>query len=84
MTTLPLHGFLQGDTLGLLVMVDEEESMGEVARRLQEAASVRVRLWPPVAIIHGGRELDPSWSVRRAGLRPLDRVDVVERSEALP
>ncbi len=81
---IPLHGFLQGDTLGLLIVVNDEQSVGEVARQLQEAADVRVRLGPSVVLVHDGRELDPSWTVRQAGMRPLDRVDVIEVRSAEP
>jgi hypothetical protein len=76
---IPLHGFLQGDTLGLLILADEDETIQSLARKLQRAASVRVRVQPRarVELIHRGRALDPALTVAAAGLTPLDRFDVV-------
>jgi len=36
---LPLYGFLDGDTIGLLIVADENESIASLARKLQEAGS---------------------------------------------
>jgi hypothetical protein len=75
---IPLYAFVQGDTLGLVVMAGEEEPVGALAQRLQEAASVRVRPRPSVRVVHRGRVLDAGSTVRQAGIEPLDRVDLVE------
>ncbi len=73
---IPLYCFLQGDTVGLLILAREEQSVGELAQQLQEAASVRVQPRPSVTVVHRGRALDATWTVRQAGMAPLDRVDV--------
>jgi len=39
---IPLYGFLEGDTLGLLVLAEEDETVLELARKLQNAANLRV------------------------------------------
>jgi hypothetical protein len=75
---IPLYAFVEGDTLGLVVMAGEEEPVGALAQRLQEAASLRVRPRPSVKLIHRGRALDARCTVRQAGMEPLDRVDLVE------
>ncbi len=75
---IPLYGFLQGDTIGLVVLAGEEQSVRQLAQQLQEAASIRVRPRPSVVVIHRGRVLDATWTVGQAGLAPLDRVDVME------
>lgn len=76
---IPLHGFLQGDTLGLVILAEEDETVLSLARKLQRAASVRVRPQPRarVQLLHRGRVLDPALTVVAAGLTPLDRFDVV-------
>ena len=76
---IPLHGFLQGDTIGLIIFADEDETVLSLARKLQRAASVRVRQEPHarVGLVHRGRVLDPTLTVAAAGLTPLDRFDVV-------
>ena len=40
--SIPVYGFLEGDTLGLLVLAEEGETVLELARKLQDAASIRV------------------------------------------
>ena len=74
---VPLYGFLQGDTLGLLVLVHSDDSVGVIVDRLQEAASVRVAPHPHAHVYVRGERLDPNLTVSKAGLAPLDRVDVV-------
>jgi hypothetical protein len=76
---IPLHGFLQGDTIGLLILADEGETVQSLARKLQRAASVRVRpdLGAKVQVLCRGRVLAPALTLTAAGLTPLDRFDVV-------
>ncbi len=76
---IPLYGFLQGDTIGLLLLVTETESIDAVGRKLMQAASVRVRPLDHFSVLHRGLVLDPESTVKDAGLEPLDRVDVVTR-----
>lgn len=73
----PLYGFLIGDTIGLLVLADEEETIASLAGKLQAAASVRVAPRARVRVLYGDAVLAPHLTVAAAGLRPLDRFDVV-------
>jgi hypothetical protein len=73
---IPLYGFLDGDTLGLLILVDPEETVGALAERMARSASVRVATVGPLALRSGGRTIDPGLTVAAAGLEPLDRFDV--------
>jgi Toluene-4-monooxygenase system protein B (TmoB) len=81
---VPLHGFVAGDTLGLVVLVHDTDRVQDVAERLQEAASVRVAPRQHTCLYVEGRPLDPELTVAAAGLGPLDRVDLVpdEREDA--
>jgi toluene-4-monooxygenase system protein B len=74
---VPLYGFLEGDVLGLMVLVHDDEPVGEIAARLMQAASVRLPPKTEAVVYAKGRALDPTLTVARAGLRALDRVDVV-------
>lgn len=73
---IPLYGFLQGDVLGILLLVDEETSIGELAERLQQAARLRVARRPDPVVKHQGRLLDVHWTVKQANLTALERIDV--------
>jgi hypothetical protein len=74
---VPLYGFLKGDTIGLIVLVQDSDTVADVARCLQQAAAVRVRPSAAAEVWFEGHRLDPAQSVAAAGLSALDRVDVV-------
>jgi hypothetical protein len=74
---VPLYGFLQGDTLGLLVLVQDDDKVADIASCLQQAAATRVAPRAGGRVYFEGRALDPKLTVAQAGLAALDRVDVV-------
>jgi Toluene-4-monooxygenase system protein B (TmoB) len=74
---LPLYGFLEGDTIGLLIVAEENETAGSLSRKLQEAASLRVAPIQNPQIIYRDKALDPGMTLADAGLKPLERFDVV-------
>jgi hypothetical protein len=76
---IPLYGFLEGDTLGLLVLAQEGDTVLELARKLQEAASIRVAHNDKIDLVYNGKAIDPGLTVAQAGLRALDRFDVISR-----
>ena len=75
---IPLYGFLQGDTIGLLIVAEEQDTVQSLADRLQEAASIRVARKTNVRVVYKDRTLDPALTIAQAGLEPLARFDVVE------
>jgi hypothetical protein len=78
---IPLYGFLQGDTIGLLILVDSLDTIEAVAGRLRQAASVRVAEDPRLRVVlHGTRRLDPTHTVAGSGLQPLDLIRVVREA----
>jgi hypothetical protein len=74
---LPLYGFLEGDTIGLLIVAEEHETVGSLSRKLQEAASLRVVPIQNPHILYRDEALDPGMTLAEAGLKPLERFDVV-------
>lgn len=73
---IPLYGFLEGDTIGLLVLAEETDSVRDLAEKLQQAARVRVA-HARVKVLFQGQPLDPEATVAQTALGPLDRIDVV-------
>ncbi|MBV8878623.1 MAG: hypothetical protein JO332_01545 [Planctomycetaceae bacterium] len=73
---VPLYGFLRGDTIGLVILAHDTDTIRDVGAKLQEAASVRVAPVPVVEVRHRGRLLDPDRTVAESGLEALERVDV--------
>ena len=76
---IPLYGFLEGDMLGLLVFAEEVETVQELARKLQDAASIRVARNDDVELLYNGKTVDPALTIAQAGLQALDRFDVIWR-----
>jgi hypothetical protein len=73
---VPLYGFLHGDTLGLIVLVQDHDPVATIADSLQEAASMRVIPGQKMRVWHNGKALDPALTVQQARIAPLDRIDV--------
>jgi hypothetical protein len=79
---IPLYGFLEGDTIGLLVLAEGDDSIAEIARKLQTAARLRVAIDGPVMVVYEGKRIDPGLTVAEAGLQSLARFDVRREAPA--
>ena len=73
---VPLYGFLEGDTIGLIVLAHDDDPIARVISRLQHSARWRVAKFEGARAFHAGRELDPDQTVAEAGLSALERIDV--------
>jgi hypothetical protein len=74
---VPLYGFVRGDSLGVLVLCKDTDSIQELAENLGQATTVRVEPRGVARVYRSGRLLDPGLTVAEAGLSALDRVDLV-------
>jgi hypothetical protein len=77
----PLYAFVRGDTLGLVVLAPEHESIDELAQRLSRAAAPRVALQGRLRVLHRGKPLAGELTITEAGIRALDRVDLVREAD---
>lgn len=77
---VPLYGFLQGDTMGLTIVVHDTDTVEELADKLKRAAHVRCRMDEDYDVVYRGVTLDRRISVGDAGFEFLDRFDVVRRT----
>lgn len=73
---IPVYGFVSGDTLGVLVLVREKDTLSTLAASLSQAASVRVPAGQRMSLRKDGVLLDPALTVAEARLAPLERVDL--------
>ncbi len=80
---VPLYGFLDGDTLGVLVLVHDDDRVAAVADTLQRAAAMRVEPRPRLRVVFRGEALADDLTVAQAGLSALDCVRVVP-AESVP
>jgi hypothetical protein len=74
---IPFYGFLQGDTVGLLILAEEGDTLQALARKLQDAASLRVAARERLQVVYNGKTMDPTMTVAQAGFQALDRFDVI-------
>jgi hypothetical protein len=72
-----LYCFVRGDTLGLVVLAPEAESVSQLAARLSRAAAPRVAPGAELQVVHRGRVLSGELTLKQAGIAPLDRVDLI-------
>ena len=70
---MPVHGFVRGDTVGLLVLVHDTDTIEQLARTLMDAAAVRLPPAPRARVYHRQVELSPEQTVARAGLTARNR-----------
>ena len=75
---IPLYGFLEGDTIGLVVLADENDTAAVLIDKLQTSAQVRVKPRKSLRLLHNGQMLDGQITVVQARMDALDRIDVVE------
>jgi toluene-4-monooxygenase system protein B len=74
---VPVHGFVRGDTVGLLVLVHDTDTIARLGRVLIDAAMVRVAPTASCRIYRGDVELPPQQTLAALGVRPLERIDLV-------
>jgi len=75
---IPLYGFLEGDTIGLLIVAEENETVQDLARKLRDGASLRVAPRERVQVIYKEQVLDPELTLIQAGVEALERFDVIQ------
>ena len=77
MTVMPLYAFVQGDSMGLVVLAHSDGTAAELADKLMQASAVRVTRRDKFRVMSGGRILDLGATLRMQGVQALDRVDLV-------
>jgi len=74
---VPLYGWVQGDSVVVVVLAREDQTVRELVELLCQAVAVRVSVVSKGFALLRGKRLDPDASVRAAGIEPLDRIDVL-------
>ena len=73
---IPLYAFLEGDTIGLLLLAYPHETMNQLQTKLFSMARTRVEPNGEYSIQFQGRAVEANATVETLGLTPLDRIDV--------
>jgi hypothetical protein len=77
---IPIYGFVEGDTMGVVILVEEQETILALTNKLLEAVSLRVDVDHQYEAIYQGLVLNPDEAVVTANLRPLQRLDLKRKS----
>ncbi len=77
MSALPLYAFVEGDTMGVVVLGRLEGTVAELGETLLRAVGVRVGRQGRYHLLAAGQRLDPTATLSSRGMAPLDRVDLV-------
>ena len=78
---LPLYGVLQGDTIVLLILAYESETVSELIEKLVRSARTRVAAGKNLGLYYKEKFLSPSLTLKQAGFEALDRFDVIDKDE---
>jgi hypothetical protein len=78
---IPVYGFLEGDTMGLLLLADEAETIASLTDKMEASAATRVAPRGRMNLAWRGRIIEPHLTVAEVGIAPLDRVDVSPRGD---
>jgi hypothetical protein len=78
---VPLHAFVRGDTLGLLILAQDDDTVERLTQRTLDAAAPRVARSRGMSVYFGGKRLHAGSTVAQAGLTALDRIDLIPEGE---
>ncbi len=73
---VPLIGFLEGDTLGILVFANPNDTIKKLSHTLMLSAQVRTPGFTNAICIYDNKVLNAHFFVKDIGFKPLDRFDV--------
>jgi hypothetical protein len=74
---IPVYGFVSGDTLGVLVLVQDRDSIATLSATLAQATAMRVAPFEVMRLRQDGVLLNPELTLAEARVAPLSRVDLV-------
>jgi len=77
--TIPLYGFVEGDTMGVLVLGHADMTIAEVIARLSDAVSARVDPAGPWVLFAHSREeplMPLTKTLSELGLDAFERIDL--------
>lgn len=74
---IPLYGFLETDTIGLLIFAYPEDTIETLIQKLQNSAAIRVKPQATMSLRYKDTFPEPHATVLETGFQPLDHFFVV-------
>ncbi len=81
---VPVYGFVQGDSMGVVVLAQDTDTVEHLGSLLAQACEMRVAPTADMVVSMRGIELDGSVTLAEAGIDPLCRVDLRRQSARRP
>jgi hypothetical protein len=75
---MPIYGFLQGDTIGLLIFAYPNETMQDLIDKVQKAAAIRVEPKTGMKLVYKDKAIDVNLTVSAMGMQPLEHFFVLQ------
>jgi hypothetical protein len=80
---VPVYGFTQGDSMGVVVLAQDTDTVEHLGVLLAQACEMRVGM-SHAAIWVNGKQVDPTITLAEAGIDALCRVDLRDGAEQAP
>ena len=74
---IPIYGFLEGDTIGLLIFAYPNETVHDLINKVQKAAALRVQPKNDMTLVYKDQLMDLNSTVTQMGIQPLEHFFVV-------
>lgn len=75
---IPIYGFLERDTIGLLIFAYPNETAMDLIKKVQQSAAVRVSPQRGLNLKFNDKIIDPKMTVEDIGFKPLDHFFVIK------
>lgn len=74
---IPIYGFLETDTIGLLIMAYPDDTMERLIEKLQNSAAIRVKPRHKMELLYKNQIIASNMTVLEVGFQPLDHFFVM-------
>ena len=78
---IPIYGFLQGDTIGLLIFAYPNETVQDLINKLQKSASIRIAPRANMQLLYKDHPMALNLTMKEMGVQPLEHFFVVQGDE---
>lgn len=75
---IPIYGFLQGDSIGLLIFAYPDDTMADLITKVQKSAAIRVKPRMGMQLLYQDKVLALTSTVDEIGIQPLEHFFVVQ------
>lgn len=75
---IPIYGFLEGDSIGLLIFAYPNDTVADLISKVQKSAAIRVKPRMGMQLLYQDKALLLTSTVQEIGIQPLEHFFVVQ------